>query len=121
MRIYLYAILVLGLVFIGNYAGNIYGWYVTLEGYDVFMHIIGGFGIGLFAVALLESRGLVITQNKKLVVAAVLVAGLIWELFETYYGIAGAPVGTKLYYIDTVKDLFNDCLGAWVVAVVTER
>jgi VanZ family protein len=44
--------------------------------------------------------------------------GLAWEVFESVYGIAGAEVGTFDYYVDSIKDLINDSVGAIIGIVI---
>ena len=42
------------------------------------------------------------------------IAGFAWETFETMNDIAGAPLGTHDYYIDSVKDLYDDVIGGFI-------
>lgn len=121
MKIYMWAIVVLAVVYVGNYFGNAAGLYVTFDGYDIFMHIAGGLGIGLLVAAFLERNAPLEYRSRRMIILCVLLAGIIWELFEAYFNIAGAPVGTKLYWIDTVKDLIDDCLGGLIIAVIRKR
>ena len=103
-----------------HYLGNQFYLYVKISWYDVFMHIWGGIGIALFIYWFIityfkKNRGEIspMTSDYFLTVVIVtLIIGIVWEGMETYYDIAGAPVGTVDYYIDTLKDLFNDTLGS---------
>lgn len=115
-KIFFPAILVLILVYILHIIGFTYAFYTTVWWYDVMMHILGGIGIALslfwFFKTLnkdIEDRGIYFR-----VVIFTVVAGLMWEGIETYYRIAGAPVGTIAYYVDTIKDLIDDTLGAFI-------
>jgi len=121
MRIYLWAMFVLFLVMVGNIVGITNHLYVSIDSYDIFMHIAGGLGIGLFVAAALELHAPGVLRTRSMVIGAVLAAGIAWELFEVYYGIAGAPLGTKAYWVDTIKDLIDDTLGGFVVAFVHAR
>lgn len=106
---------------VGNIAGIIYHLYGNVESYDIFMHLFGGLGIGLFVAAVLELHAPRRLRTRSMIVLIVLVAGIAWELFEAYYNIAGAPLGTTAYWIDTVKDLIDDTLGGFIIAVIRAR
>ena len=115
MKLYIYAFLVLVATLVAHVLG-INGLYWDIPPYDIFMHILGGIGIGLFVLAFLRSNFSRFADKKVVIVLGVLGVGIIWELFEMYFNIAGAPVGTKAYYIDTTKDLFDDMVGGAIVA-----
>ena len=95
------------------------GLYFTYPRYDIFMHIMGGVTIGFLAYQLSLSAKNVLNFSWKNVVYAVFLIGLAWEIFEAMFNIAGAPVGTKAYYIDTIKDLVDDCIGALLAVYVS--
>lgn len=97
------------------------GLYFTYSWYDIFMHMLGGLAIGFLAYQLSLSVKGIIGFSWKNVIYAVFLIGLAWELFEAIFGIAGAPVGTKAYYIDTVKDLVDDCIGAGVAVFISNQ
>ena len=106
---YLFTLLSVAGLLVAHLFGT-HGLYVHFPPYDIFMHTLGGFSLGLFVNALIgPKRGTIILW--------VFIAGVVWELFEAYYNIAGYDVGTKLYYIDTAKDLIDDILGAIIAAV----
>ena len=115
MRTYYFGFLAVFLLFLGNQAGTYWHLYDNIWFYDIPMHILGGFGIGLSIAAVLQLHGSGILKKRHVVMYGVLLAGVLWELFEAYYNIAGSPVGTKAYYIDTAKDLIDDVLGGFVV------
>jgi len=121
MKTYLLALLSLTILLIAHVLAGNNGWYYTIYGYDIFMHILGGLGLSFCAIAFLHYRKLNIRKYYWIAVLLVFVAGFIWELFEAYYGIAGAPVGTKAYYIDTVKDLIDDTIGAIVATFIDKK
>ena len=79
-------------------------WYVLIKHLDSVNHFIGGFAVGLTAYWLLK--------RPRLVIPATLVIGILWEVFEGYFDIASWPVGTKMYMVDTTKDIVLDCVGA---------
>jgi hypothetical protein len=80
------------------------------------MHILGGIGIALSLFWFFKTlnKGVADKDIYTKVVIFTVVAGLIWEGIETYYNIAGAPVGTIAYYVDTIKDLIDDTLGSFI-------
>ena len=115
MLIYLYAFIALLAVLVGHILG-ISGLYMAWGPYDILMHIAGGFGIGLFACAFLRRNWHGIIQKRGLVVLGALVFGIVWELFEIRYNIAGYKLWTEPYYIDTAKDLVDDIIGGIIAA-----
>lgn len=114
MRLYLYALVIATVAFVAHLFGTYDGWYVSVAFYDVFMHLLVGFCLGLAIVAI--SHSLSIDRGKQIWfgAVAVVVLGVAWELFEAAYEITSAPVGTFPYCLDTAKDLFNDLFGAGV-------
>ena len=111
-KTYIPALLLVSLLAALHFIASAYSLYVRYPGYDIMMHILGGVGIALSMHWFL----LTFFKNTKFpfwsVVLVVFLIGLSWELFEAYYDIAGAPVGTPAHYRDAIKDLFNDTLGA---------
>jgi len=123
MKIYIYAFLILAAVLWAHLMG-IHGLYYQYSTYDVFVHILGGIGIGLFITAFVKSNlknEAKVANIRWKIILGVLMVGIVWELFEMYYNIASAPIGTKAYYIDTVKDLMDDIIGGGLVAWVCFR
>lgn len=120
MRIYISAFIVLALV-LGAHIIGLDGYYYTIDSYDIFMHIAGGAGIGLFVAALLRSYRQGALFSRRNIILGVIAVGIVWELFEIYYELTGHPLWTKLYYIDTVKDMIDDVLGGVVVAWILGR
>ncbi|MCL5782016.1 MAG: hypothetical protein M1459_01505 [Patescibacteria group bacterium] len=113
MRYYIASIVLLVLVLLGHIYGSDLGWYTSIPLYDVVMHIAGGCGIGLALFAIYRHG----TDRMKIfvrVVSGTLLAGLIWEGFEIAYDIAGYPLWTFGYYVDTAKDLANDIVGSLI-------
>ena len=84
--------------------------------FDSVLHVLGGAGLGFFLCALTSSMSSRRWRTFPKILLIVFLFGMIWELFEMHYDIAGYPLWTKLYYVDTVKDLINDAVGGGVVA-----
>lgn len=121
MRTYIFGFLAVVVLAIGNEAGQAWHIYQSVAYYDIFMHLLGGFAIGLSVAAAVELHGGMIRHKLWFILGTVLLAGLAWEAFEAYYDIAGAPVGTHAYWIDTVKDLIDDCVGGFLASAVETR
>ena len=119
MKYYLIAFVVLTLTLVAHILGlNIF--YATVPVYDIFMHILGGLGIGFFLYALGQS----LYQNKitkNQIIVGVFLVGVVWEIFEIIYNIAGYPFWTKAYYLDTAKDLLDDVIGGAVACYCLPR
>lgn len=81
--------------------------YLKFWYYDIIVHILGGIGIALSTLYILK--------NPKYIFISTIICGILWELFEAYFGISGSPVGSSAYIIDTTKDLIDDMLGALIV------
>lgn len=96
------------------------GLYFAYSWYDIFMHIMGGITVGFLAYQLSMSSKHIIQFSWKNIVYAVFLIGLAWEIFEAMFGIAGAPVGTRGWYIDSSADLINDCIGALFAVYISD-
>lgn len=115
MKIYLYALLAVAATLVFHIIG-LDGGYMALPIYDVFMHILGGLAIGLALLAVFRTRAGSSAHFARNIVIGVFIAGLAWELFEVVYDLAGYPLWTTNYYLDTLKDLLDDIIGG-IVAV----
>lgn len=97
------------------------GWYMQYWWYDIFMHILGGLAIGL----LLASVARVFSWRPRrlfwYIVIGTLCIGLAWEYFEIHYRLTGHPIGSRLYYIDTVIDVIDDIIGGCIAFLLVKR
>jgi hypothetical protein len=100
-------------------------WYIRYPGFDILMHILGGIGLALslywFLVTFFSRR---FKAGKPLfwtLVGYTFLLGVAWEIMEAAFDIAGAPLWTHAYYLDTSKDLTNDVLGAIIAAYFIEK
>jgi uncharacterized membrane protein YjdF len=112
---YLSALIILAFVLKGHLLG-LAGWYYRMPFFDIAMHILAGAAIALLFSAFIDSRFLPKKHGRWIIVGGTMAVGIIWELFEAYYGLTGYKVGTQLYQLDTAKDLLDDLLGATLVA-----
>lgn len=113
MIIYILSALVAVILLVSHLFG-MDGLYYTYDWYDTPMHMIGGLALGLLVYQISHSVKHVTHISWRKIIFAIILIGLAWEVFEAFFGIAGAPLGTRAYYIDTVKDLVNDTFGAFV-------
>lgn len=114
MHIYLASLLVLIAVFLGHILG-LQGLNVQMPALNIGLHILGGVGIALFFLGIIRTlarTGRIYSSWWALV--GVLILGLIWEIIEVRFDVAGFPFGTAIYYSDTIKDILNGAFGALV-------
>lgn len=119
-KTYSYALGVAALVLILHIIG-LEGQYWKFPLYDVFMHMLGGASVALLFAAITLSNAKEAKFRRTFVILAVVAVGLAWEYFEIRYGLTGYPVGSRMYYFDTMQDLVNDFIGALVVALALFR
>jgi VanZ family protein len=105
---------VIAIILLVSHLFGMDGLYYAYDWYDIPMHIVGGITLGLLAYQLSHSLKDVSHFSWRKIILAIILIGLAWEIFESMFGIAGAPVGTYEYYFDTIKDLINDTLGAFI-------
>ena len=113
-KTYIPTLAVLVLLAMLHYFATEYYLYVRYPGFDILMHILGGIGLSLAVYWVLSTffKDYTITLPK--VIILTILAGFAWETLEAYYDIAGAPIGTHAYYLDSAKDLINDTVGACI-------
>src|SRR3989344_1178730 len=111
-KTYIPALIFITLLSVLHFIASELHFYTTVMWFDEMMHILGGMGLAFFLywlnVTFIKSQKI----SFSVIIFFTFLLGLSWEVWETYYDIAGAPVGTNAYYIDTIKDLFNDIIGA---------
>ena len=123
MRTYILAGISVILLFVGNAMGEWWGFYDSVNGYDNPMHLLGGFAVGMLALAVLQSFKTInipVKYQKILVITWVVIVSVAWEFIEIKYTGSGNPFGTMGYWLDTSKDFLCDLVGA-VVATLTIR
>lgn len=103
------------LIAIANGLANFFHWYYTIWWFDIPMHFWGGFWVSAVTLWALGTRIPQASFWRRLgtALAAVLVVGASWEVFE--FGLDA--IGDS---IDTQQDLMFDMLGA-ITAVLTRR
>ena len=120
MITYICALIVLAALLAAHVCG-LDGYYFIYPWYDIMMHILGGVGVGLFLAAIFKSYKSGVLFERRTIIIGVIFVGLVWEVFEMYYHLTAYPLWTKLYYLDTVKDLIDDTIGGAFIAYIVTR
>lgn len=120
-KAYIPTLIILILMAVLHYFASIHHFYIRFYGFDIFMHILGGAGLAcaIYWILVTFFPGHALSFFKLVILTVI--AGIIWEGIETANDIAGAPVGTLAYYVDTVKDLFDDLLGALIAVYFLKK
>ncbi len=124
IAMYLRALLVVLVLFVGNLLGEYLFWYDTIPQYDIYMHLLGGFAICMILVAIMNSydAGMFYTRRgMNALIIGVLLAGLAWEIYEAVSGTSGNPLWSSAYFIDTIKDFVMDVAGGLMGIAVQRR
>lgn len=105
-----------------HHSAFVYYWYWLYWWFDIVVHFLGGFFIGLSSMWLFKYvfQGTFVTQSREWVLticAVALVAGF-WEMFELYGGIANAI--EPGFGIDTTLDLCVGLLGGGIAWLLTK-
>ncbi len=103
-------------IFFINYAAMTFFWYSTIWWFDMPMHFLGGFWLGLMALwayLLVRRKQPVLQWNSVFwtVFILTLCVGVAWELFEV--GIDRFITLVSHNSLDTVSDIFFDLAGAF--------
>ncbi len=105
------------IVFILHYIALVYDLYWVIEWYDIPMHFLGGFTMGILATFIFFTSGYLpefykLRHNKFVVFVIIImftsVIGLGWELWELFVGFSDVVLDR----IDTIKDLIMNTFGA---------
>ncbi len=109
---------IVSFIFIINLlAGKLY-WYSSIWWFDMPMHFLGGFWIGLMALWLASSKLELSLGSKSLIPVAlkvllfVLFIGIGWEIFEIL--VNEVITDNPFDYLDTSSDIFFDLAGGTV-------
>ena len=121
-RAYIPAIIFLTIAFILHTLGGAYHFYTIITWYDDPLHFISGLGLGFsFYWILTEFWNGLPGKNIWAIVGLVLIAATVWECFEAFYDLAGYPVGSVAYCIDTVKDIINGIVGSIAALIIIKE
>lgn len=95
-------------IFLVNLLANKFYWYYSIWYFDIIMHFLGGFWVGLVFIWLFYAESLSLRLVLKIILGVLLV-GILWEVFEILVNnnIAQNPFNTP----DTTSDLLFDLSG----------
>ena len=98
-------------ILIINFLANKFYWYSSIWYFDMLMHFLGGFWVGLAYFYLFSTKGkpFDFTQTTYTAIIAVLLVGLSWEIFEFLVDKTIAQNGFN--FLDTTSDLLFDLAG----------
>ncbi len=82
-------------------------YYMTIPWWDVPLHVLGGFWLGLYIMWVARITGWRVSFIQ--CIAFVLFVGVSWEIFEWIVHIGGSVFMS--YRVDTIKDLIDDSMG----------
>lgn len=97
-----------------NFLANKFYWYFAIPYFDMIMHFLGGFWVGLSYFYFFPIKTIFTSDFLKLL-AFVLCIGLGWEVYEMLVNKAVAQ--NPLDYLDIGSDIFFDLLGGAVATV----
>jgi hypothetical protein len=98
----------IALIFFVNYLAINFYWYYSVRFFDMFMHFLGGFWVGLFLLWFLFEENFSKTFFLKIVLGVLLVGGL-WEVYEVL--INNIYAQNPFDALDTASDIFFDLSG----------
>ncbi len=95
-------------IFIVNFLANKFYWYSSIWYFDMPMHTLGGFWIGLASIYFLPPKNNSLNSVIKILLL-VLVIGIGWEIYEI--GVNDIIAQNPFNYLDTISDIFFDLAG----------
>ncbi len=95
-------------IFLLNYLAMKFHWLSSIWYFDMPMHFLGGFWLGLFALYLFSPKNQSLSYISK-VLLFVFLMGAGWEIFEIF--IDKLITLNNFNYIDTASDMFFDFAG----------
>lgn len=100
-----------------NFLGDLFYFHWIYWWYDVVLHFISGICVAMaFLVVGMNYFGFSIDKKKKIILlsfGAVLLVGLLWEVFELKVGFTYLSDG-MYYWRDTISDIFADVSGGFI-------
>jgi hypothetical protein len=110
-------LLILGIFSLSHFVFEPMDLYFILPNLDIPMHILGGFAFGLFFISIFEYRSYKFTLLN--IMLLVLFVGIVWEVYEWVSDI----INLRTYggWVDTVKDIFDDMLGAYLSFKICQK
>lgn len=99
------------LIFSLNYIANFFHWYSSLWWFDMLMHFLGGFWLGLVMLWIFAPTNMSF-RSVLFVFWGALIVGIGWEFFEFF---VNENIAQNFFDMrDTASDIFFDLSGAFV-------
>ena len=105
-------------IFIANLLAQQFYWYFSIWYFDMFMHFLGGFWVGLVFLWFFSRESTSLEPFLQLifkVIFAVLMVGILWEIFEI--SIDKIIIQNPFNALDTFSDIFFDLTGGLVAVL----
>ncbi len=96
------------LIFILNFVANKFFWYSSIWYFDMIMHTLGGFWVGLMSFYIFSIQRVSLKLTYKILLY-VLFIGVGWEVFEAL--VNNVIAQNSFNYLDTISDIFFDLSG----------
>ncbi len=109
-------------IFLANFVANKFHWYYSVWWFDMLMHTLGGFWLGLVFVWYFYKKHISVSLNTSTILQAVgwiLLVGVAWELFELFF--INYMAENRFDLADTFSDLFFDLLGGLSAVFLNKR
>lgn len=103
-------LLLIGVIFVLHFAASMFYWYSSIWYFDMPMHFMGGFFLGLAFFWYLWPDQLS-TRTMLPIVAGVLVVGVGWEVFELIF--INVVAANSFHALDTFSDICFDLAGGF--------
>ncbi len=122
-RTFRQAAAVIAVICVLNLLATLFYWYSTIWWFDILMHFLGGFFIGLLAywisTSFIPARFLPTTIMGwiSVLILSVCIIGFLWEAYELVVDLCTGAQGYG--YLDGISDMFNDLSGGFfsVIAI----
>ncbi len=98
------------LMFVADYLAKAFFWYYSVWYFDVIMHFLGGFWVGLFFIYVFYRKELKLDSILN-VILCILFIGILWEIFEFF--VFNQMGSTTFDPRDTISDVFLDMSGGF--------
>lgn len=109
--LFIYAFITLALVGAFHLLASEWSLYWAVRHFDSFMHFLGGVCVGFATLWLIwddaakKPAHIIVLY----LIAGILIVGVVWEIFELYFGISVSE--GERYWNDTITDLIMDTIG----------
>ncbi len=110
-NIFLSALFILAIFSISHFIFELTYLYYEIWWLDIPMHILGGVSFALLFVSVLNLKNIEIKFSE--IILFVFIIGILWEIYEYAIHIYLGKDWNGI--LDTIKDLFDDIIGASIV------